>query len=226
MKAVVLAAGEGKRMRPLTLKTPKPLLKISGKPIIDYVLESLSGEIDEVVIVVGYLGNQIKNYIGPKNRHMKVKYVTGSNKGSAYSLIAAKKHLKNQRFLVVQGDEIPHPRDIKNCLAKNFSVLVFESKNPSAHGIGYLSKDGSLAKIIEKPQKPKSNLGVNGVMVLNSDIFNYQPQLMRGEYYLSTMVGRFVLDHKVYPVEAEGSIGDITAPSDLNRAGKILQARL
>ena len=225
MKAVILAAGEGERMRPLTLKTPKPLLKVNGKPIIDYVLESLGPEIDEVIIVVKYLGSQIKKYIGKKNRDRSIRYVLGSDKGSAYSFMAAKKYLGNERFLFVYCDEIPNPTDIKNCLARDLSILVFKSQNPQANGIAYLRKDGTIKRIVEKPKNPKFDLAVDGVMVLNTDIFNYTPEITGGEYYLSTMVGLFVRDHKVFPVNARSFIGDITTPHDLVRVGNILKTR-
>jgi NDP-sugar pyrophosphorylase family protein len=225
MKVVILAAGEGVRMRPLTLKTPKPLLKVNGKPIIDYVLESLPSEITEVIIAVKYLGSKIKKHVGKKNRGMIIRYVAGSDKGTAYSFMAAKKYLKNERFLFVYGDEIPNPYDVKNCLAKDLSILVFKSQNPQVNGIAYCRKDGTIRKIIEKPKNPKSNLAVNGVMVLNTDIYNYKPTLTRGEFYFSTMVGLFVNDHKVIPIKAKDFIGNITTPTDLIRAGKILLAR-
>lgn len=225
MKAVILAAGEGKRMMPLTLKTPKPLLKVNGKAIIDYVLESFTPEIDEVIIVVKYLGNQIKKHIGKENRSKRIKYVLGSVKGTAYSFIAAKKYLKNERFLFVYGDEIPNPRDVKNCLSKDLSVLVFKSKNPRANGIAYLRKDCTIKKIVEKPKKPKSDLAVDGVMVLNTNIFDYAPAFTNNEYYFSTMVGSFVHEHKVHSVKAINFIGDLTTPQDLERVGNILKSR-
>ncbi|MCX6704105.1 MAG: nucleotidyltransferase family protein [Candidatus Woesebacteria bacterium] len=225
MKAVILAAGMGERMRPLTLKTPKPLLKVNGKPIIDYALESFPPEITEVIIAVKYLGSKIRRHVGKKNRGMIVRYVLGSDKGTAYSFMAAKKYLKNERFLFVYGDEIPDKTDVANCLKKDLSILTFKSKNPQVNGIAYLSKDGSIRKIVEKPKSSKSNLGVDGVMVLNTDIFKYMPKLSRGEFYLSTMVGLFVRSHKVFPVKAKNFIGDIASPADLIRTGKILLAR-
>lgn len=225
MKAVILAAGKGLRMRPLTLKTPKPLLKVNGKPIIDYILDSFPPEIDEVIIAVNYLGGKIKKYLGRKNQGLTIRYVLGPIKGSAYSFMAAKKYLNNERFIAVNGDEIIDPVDVANCLSKNFSILSFESKTPQIHGIAYLRKDGSIKKIIEKPKKSKSTLGVNGLMVLNTDIFNYKPKATRDEFYLSTMIGLFARDHKLFPVMVKRSIGDITSPGDLVRAGKILKAR-
>ena len=141
MKAIILCAGKGVRMGSLTAKTPKPLLKVNGIPIIDYVLDSLPEEIDEIIIVVKYLGKQIKKYIGHEYNGKKVSYVTGSDKGNAYSFLATKTLLDNERFLVVYGDEIPSSVNVKRCLAEDLSVLTFN------FGV----KDG--------------------VMVLNTDIF-------------------------------------------------------
>ena len=225
MKAVILAAGEGKRMSPLTLQTPKPLLEVNGRPIINYVLESFTPEIDEAIVVVKYLGGQIKKHIGKKYRGMSIRYVLGSDKGNAYSFMAAEKYLKNERFLTVYGDEIPDPEDVKNCLAKDLSILVFESQNPRAHGIAYPRKDGTIKRIVEKPKNPTSNLGVDGLMVLNTNIFNYPPTFTKSEYYFSAMAGSFVHDHKVFFVKARDFVGDLTTPDDLVRVGNILRKR-
>lgn len=225
MKAIILAAGKGVRMQPLTLKTPKPLLKVNDKPIIDYILESFPPEIDEVIIVVKYLAAQIKRYLGKKNPGMKIKYVWGSDKGSAYSFIATKKHLKNERFLVVNGDELTDFVDITNCLSEDLSILVFRQINPRLSGMANLRKDGSIRKIIEKPDRTKSILAVNGVMVLNTDIFNYTPELTKGEFYFSSMINHFARDHKLFPVKLKRTIIDIGTPNDLIRAGNTLKSR-
>ncbi len=212
-------------MRPLTLNTPKPLLKVNGKPIIDYVLESFPPEIDEVIVVIKYLGWRIKKHINKKNRGLRVRYALGSDKGTAYSFMAAKRYLRNERFLLVYGDEIPDPHDIKNCLTHDLSILVFKSQNPRTNGIAFLKDDGTIKNILEKPKNPKSDLAMDGVMVLNTDIFTYTPILTKGEYYLSTMVGLFVRDHRVFPVQAKNFIGDLTSPHDLIRVGEMLKAR-
>ena len=182
-------------------------------------------EIDELIVVTKYLGGQIKDFIGPQNRHMKVRYANGSDKGTAYSFMSARKYLRDERFLVVTGDDIPSREDIMNCLAKNLCILVFKPQDFRVCGMAYQRKDGSIWKIIEKPKISKSKLAIAGVMVLSTDIFNYKPVLERGEYYLSSMVGRFAKDHKVFPVMANGFIGEITAPGDLVRVGDILKAK-
>jgi len=130
-------------MMPLTAKTPKPLLKVKGKALIDYVLESLPSEVNEIIIVTKYRGNQIRMHVGGDYRGREVKYVEGSDKGNAYSFRATRKYLNNERFLLIYGDEMPTPENVKRCVAKNLSVLVFGPK----------TKDG--------------------VMVLNTDIFDY-----------------------------------------------------
>lgn len=224
MKAVILAAGKGTRMRPLTLNTPKPLLKVNGKPILDYILESFPQEIDEVIIPVKYLGSQIKKHIGNRWHGMQVRYVRGSDKGSAYSFMAARKYLKNERFLLVNGDELTDRVDITNCLKKEFSILVFRTEKPNQSGITSLRKDGTVEKIVEKPFKTNSVLAANGVMVLNTDIFNYAPEIVKGEFYLTGMVSDFAGDHKLFPVKLKKTIIAISSPGDLIRAEKILSS--
>lgn len=223
MKAIILAAGQGRRMLPLTLKTPKPLLEVNDKPIIDYILEAFPPEIDEVIVIVRYFGEQIKSHLGSENHGRKMRYVLGSPKGTAYSFMAAKKYLKNERFLIMYGDDLPQLADIENCLAKELSILVYEPANPSACGMAYLRADGTIRKIIEKPKKTTSKLAVSGLMVLNTDIFDYQPSLAKGEFYFSLLADSFVRNHKVFPVSTTSFIGEITTPKDLIRAGKILK---
>lgn len=225
MKAVILAAGEGIRMRPLTLETPKTLLEINGKAIIDYIFESFPNEITEFIVVINYLGKKIEKHLSTINNGKRVNFIKGSNKGSAYSFLATKNNLKKERFLLVQGDELISGVDVRSCLKNELSILTFETKNPSVCGIAYLKKDGSIKKIIEKPKSSKSKIAVNGLMVLNTDIFNYTPKSQKGEYFFSSMVAQFIKDHKVYPVKSRGSIFDITSPSDIDRASKILKRR-
>ncbi len=225
MKAVILAAGEGKRMRPLTLKNPKPLLLVNKKPIIDYVFEAFPREIDEVIVVVKYLGHKIKKYLGKAHKGKKIKYAQGSDLGTAYSFLAAKKYLSNEKFLFIYGDEIPNPRNVEKCLNGRLNILVFRSDTPEKHGIVYLRKDRTVGKIVEKPKKTKSHIAIDGIMVLNTDIFNYSPKKNNGEYYFSSMVGSFVKDHRVFPVYSADFIGDLTSPADLKRVGKALRFR-
>lgn len=223
MQAIILAAGEGKRMRPLTLTTPKPLLKVKGKPIIEHIIESMPLEVTEIIIVVRYLGEKIKGYLGDSFGGKRIVYVDGCGEGTARDFLLTKNFVKSNRFLVVYGDELPRREDIVNCLRKELGVLVFKPSNPRANGIVVLNADGTVRSIIEKPKNPRSDLAIDGVMVLDKNIFGYEPvSNNEGEYYLTSLVDKFAKEYKVYPVMSVGLIGDITTLADLDRVGKML----
>jgi len=191
MKCVILASGSGERMKPLTNFIPKPLLEVNRKALIDYVLESLPEEIDEIIISVKHLGNQIKKHIGREYKGKKVRYVMGSSKGNAYSFINTRKFFdleKGERFLLIYGDEIPYPENVKRCLKKELSVLFYK---PSFF-------------------KPYTK---DGVMVLNTDIFENIP-ILTGSEHFSIMLDWFMENHKVAKVKARHFVGEINTPED------------
>src|SRR3989338_4680853 len=101
MKIVIFAAGEGVRMRPLTLTKPKPLLAYQGKTNLDHLFDRLPAEIDEAIITVKYLGQQIKDYCGTEFHGRRVHYVEGSSEGNALGFLAAKSFFsEGERFAV------------------------------------------------------------------------------------------------------------------------------
>lgn len=113
MQAVILAAGVGIRMRPLTETVPKPLLKVAGKPLIEYTLAALPNEIDEVIIVIGYLGEQIIKHFGESFDGKKIRYVKQKNlEGTARALFEAREFITD-RFLVLMSDDIYSKNDIE-----------------------------------------------------------------------------------------------------------------
>lgn len=226
MKVVILAAGEGQRMRPLTLKTPKPLIRVGGKTVLDHIFETLPPEIDEAIIAVKYLGEQIKEYCGKVFHGRPVTYVDGSEKGTAYSFLAAKPHLRDESFLFVYGDELPRSEDIKNCLSYPLSILCWEVDDPWNHGIAVLRPDGTIAEIEEKPAHPKSRLLSDGVMVLNSKIFSYAPEKgAKGEFNFTDMLNHFVKEEKVKAVISKAPAGGFSTPADIERIENILIKR-
>lgn len=190
MKAIILAAGMGERMMPLTIRTPKPLLKVKGKALIDYVIESLPSEIDEIIVVVWWLAEKIRKHIKKNYKEKNIRFVKGSEKGNAFSFMATRPYLQDERFLLIYGDEIPNPKNVERCLAENLSVLTY-------------------------------NFGINdGVMVLNTDIFNYPPL---DNVNFSRMLDLFIWDHNVVCIEAEDFVGEINTPKDLERVKKCLK---
>ena len=223
MKAIILAAGKGVRMRPLTHETPKTLLKIKGKPIIEHIFNALPKEISEVMVVVKYLGDQIKNYLGTEFGGRKISFAEGSDKGTAYSFLATKSFINKERFLLLNGDEFPSTADIANCLKKDLSVITFQSYNSLAHGMVLLKSDRTILEVVEKPESWPTDIAVGGIYVLNEKIFNHQPTPnSKGEYYFSSMLSQFVKDYRVWPVPSIKFIGDVTTPNDIKRIEGLL----
>lgn len=225
MQVVILAAGEGTRMRPLTNDTPKPLLKIGGKALLDWIFEALPDEIDEAIIAVKYLGEKIKSYCGDNFHGRHIIYTEGSDKGTAYSFLPTRPHLRDDRFLFIYGDEFPLSEDVKNCLSHQASILCWEVSDPWNHGVANLRADGTIEMIEEKPKRPRSNLLSNGVMVLNKKIFDYTPEKAgKTEYFFTDMVNKFVHDDKVMAVISKRGIGGISTSADMERVEKILKS--
>ena len=184
MKAIVLAAGEGKRMLPLTLTLPKPLLLIGGKTVLDYIFGAFPEEITEAVMVVRYLGEKIKAHCGEVFHGRPVRYAEGSEKGNAFSFLAAKPYVdKNERVMVLYADEIPSAENMKKCLSHEYSWLCKETARPKAAGVVKLRADGTIEEIVEKSENPPSHLAAIGLMVLPGKVFYYEPvRNLNGEY--------------------------------------------
>ncbi|MBU1180095.1 nucleotidyltransferase family protein [Patescibacteria group bacterium] len=227
MKAIILAAGEGRRMRPLTLNKPKPLLRVRGKTILEHIFEALPKEIDEVIVVVKYLGKQIEDFLDDKFTDKKKTFVLGSDLGSAYSLLAAKPFIgASGRFVVIHGDDLPSKNEITECLKHESSILVCESCEPQNCGIIQLKSDGSLEKICEKTPEPKSNKVLSGVMVFRQEIFNCQPLSEQGgEYFLTSLINQYAKSFPVYPVYT-GACRQFSSPGDLKTVEEVLNQRL
>jgi glucose-1-phosphate thymidylyltransferase len=228
MKAIILAAGKGVRLRPYTHLTPKPLLKINGKRIIDYTLSILPEEIDEIIIVVGHRKWRIKQHLGSSYKGKKITYISqGDKRGTAHALYLCKPYLrKKERFLVVFGDDIYVGADLKRCIQYPLSILAAEVENPSAFGVLRFNKDHHLEEIVEKPKdNPPSNLVVCGVFVLSHKIFKYKMQAIDNkEFGLPQTIMKIAKNHPIKIVKASFWL-PIGYPKDLKKAKEIMFAK-
>lgn len=130
MQAVVLAAGKGARLRPITNTTPKPLIDIHGKPLIEHVLDALPKDVDELFIVVNHLRDQIIERLGNTWNEIPIQYVIQEPlSGTAGALWLLRTHLKN-RFLVVNSDDLYAKEDLEELTKHDRSILVFEGDKP------------------------------------------------------------------------------------------------
>ncbi|MFA5997341.1 MAG: nucleotidyltransferase family protein [Candidatus Paceibacterota bacterium] len=225
MKAVIFAAGEGKRLRPLTLERPKPLVEVAGKPLIQHIWEVLPGVIDEVVVVVGYKSEMLRDFLGDEFLAKKVTYVKQDKPlGTADALYLCKSHLENEdKFLLMYADDL-HGRDgINRCLEHDMALLVHFVDDPRSFGVVVPNPDGTIRCIDEKPEYPKSNLAVTGVYVLTPEIFNYESTRVRnGERFLTDMIEEYIRHNPMHIVESDFWV-PIGYPHDIEHAEEILR---
>jgi NDP-sugar pyrophosphorylase family protein len=223
MQCVILAAGKGTRLRPLTENTPKPLVKVAGKSLLDHIVGALPSSVDELIIVTGYLGEQIKEHCGEVFHGRRVTYVEQlEQKGTAHALWLCKDLLKG-RFLFMFADDLHGPSDIARATSYTRSMLTLTTDTPEKFGIVVRHPDGTLAEMIEKPEHAPSNLASTGVMVLDDNIFKYDPLLgeLNGEYYLTGVIREYARDYPIAVVEQSLWI-PIGYPEDIEKAEKIL----
>ncbi|MBU1293149.1 NTP transferase domain-containing protein [Patescibacteria group bacterium] len=223
MQAVILAAGEGKRMRPLTLDTPKPLIEINGKPIIEYIIDALPEEVDEVIVVVGYKGEMIRERLGDSYAGRRIQYVhQWMPAGTAHALSIARPLLKG-RFLFMYGDDIHGAEALMEATKHPYSLLAAPHAEPSKFGVIERHEDGTLKQLVEKPENPASNLVSTGGIMLDERIFDYPaPRHESGEYFLTDPVASLGKDHPIMVIEQPLWI-PVGYPEDIGRAEEILK---
>ena len=193
MKCIILAAGEGIRMKPLTNNIPKPMLKVAGKPILEHILNSMPDKVNQVILVVGYLRQQIQEYFGNNFGRIKINYVVQNGKLGTYHALELCKDMldEDEKFIVTYADDLHGVENFKKCAeSKNCSILTLEAQDPSKFGVVEVDNSGAVVGIEEKPKNPKSNLVSTGVLVLDKNIFNYPANKhTNGEYYLTDSIG-------------------------------------
>lgn len=224
MKAVILAAGEGVRMRPLTLDTPKPLLKIAGVPIIERLIAQLPEKVNELIVVIGYLGEKIQNYLGDEFLGRKIKYVWQKERHGTYHAIEQTRHLlNNESFAAFFTDDILDQKTIHELLEHPLAVVTAEVPDPRPFGVIVFNPDGTIADIEEKPEIPKSNSVLTTAYALTPQIFKYAPTPhSSGEFYLSHALSKMAKEHPIRVVKAKMWL-PIGKPEDILKAEAVLK---
>jgi len=184
MKAVILAAGKGKRLRPITSTRPKPMIPIAGKPLVEYTILGLKkAGIDNVLLVVGYKQEIIRNYFknGLDRFDLKIDYVTqNEHLGTAHAFSFAKEFVSNEPLLMMYGDIFVDSQIFFDIIkkyndSKNEGLIsLIEVENPQEYGIITLDKNGYVIKITEKPN-PNLNVG----NLANAGIYIFDPLIFK-----------------------------------------------
>lgn len=226
MQCVILAAGKGTRLRPLTENIPKPLVQVAGKSLLDHIVEALPSAIDELIIVTGYLGEKIRTHCGETFHGKKVTYVHQEEQnGTARALWLCKDLIKG-RFLFLFADDIHGKNDLARATSYSRSLLVASVDKPEKFGIVVRKPDGTLDQMIEKPEHAPSNCASTGAMVLDKHIFEFEPETsLNGEYYLTEVIERYAKEYPIAVVEQNMWI-PVANIDDVEAANKLLTSKM
>ena len=168
MKLIIPMAGMGKRMRPHTLTTPKPLIKIAGKPIVQRLIEdiatSVEEPIEEVGFVIGNFSDQVKANLLEIADSMEIKgkiYVQNEPLGTAHAIYQAKEMLSG-KVIVAFADTL-FITDTQFKLDSDAVIWTKKVDNPQAYGVVILDENNKVKAFVEKPQEPVSDLAIIGI---------------------------------------------------------------
>ena len=194
-----MAAGKGTRLRPLTYEIPKPLIPVAGKSIVGRNFEQLPAEISEIVMVIGYLGEKIRDFLGEEAGGRKIRYVRQEGLTGTGGALHACRPVLGERFMVMMGDNIYGRSDMERCLAHRQSLLVKEVSGRFIGGRIRRDRDGRLAAIEEGEHARGRSLVNTGLYVLGREFFDYDlvPLKKGGEFGLPQTLVSVSREHPV-----------------------------
>ncbi|HEX7445884.1 MAG TPA: bifunctional sugar-1-phosphate nucleotidylyltransferase/acetyltransferase [Methanothrix sp.] len=225
MQAIILAAGEGSRMRPLTAKMPKVMLPIAGRPLLEHIiLRARAAGLDSFVLVVGYGADAVRSHFGDGSRlGVRIDYAVQDRQlGTGHALMAAESQA-DDRFMVLNGDVLPDVESLREMASGGMAVSAIKVDDPKRYGV-FVQEEGIFRSVVEKSDNPPSNLANAGIYLFNRSIFydlRALPLSERGEYELTDALNRAAANEPIRIVELESWL-EIGRPWDILAANEIL----
>ena len=224
-QAVILAAGEGQRLRPFTVTKPKVMLSVADKPILQYVVESLAQSgIRRLVIVVGYRREQIFDYLGSGEQFgADIVYITQERQlGTAHALAQARDAVKDE-FLVLPGDNLITADTIAQFVnIKPNAVLMKKVDNTVRYGV--VTTEGSMVKdIVEKPKEAMGNMVNTGIYAFNREFFDFIGEELDIPDVLNNMLAQ---GQAINAQETVGTWLDVVYPWDILSLNEVILQRI
>ena len=220
MKAVILAAGEGKRLRPFTMSRPKGMITVGNRPILEYIVEALvSNGVKDIIMVVGYRRDTIMlHFQDGKKFDASIEYVIQEKPlGTAHALSLAGPRLNGEDFLIVAGDNMIDAQLITDLLAKRsgLTMVVAESESPSKYGVVKMEGD----RIVGLVEKPEIQIGD----IINTGIYYFPHKMVelfnmpafRKELGITQLLSGMVSEVEIRAVKSIGRWNDAVYPWDL-----------
>ena len=234
MQAVVPAAGEGTRLRPLTDDKPKGLVEVADRPLLAHGFDRLIElNVDRIVVVIGYRVQQIRDHFGPSYRGTPLRYVTQENRlGLAHAILQAEPHI-NDEFLVYNGDNVIQGtlQPVVDAYGRSDAdavLLVEDATRETASETGVVTTDdrGTVTGLVEKPDDPPSTLVTTGVYLLPRSIFEDCRAIApsdREEYELVDAIDRLRRrGGTIQTVTLDGWRCNVNTPNDVEEATRKL----
>jgi dTDP-glucose pyrophosphorylase len=233
MQAVLLAAGRGMRMGPLTMACPKPLLQVAGRPLIEHIIRGfVDAGIHDLIVVTGYLGEQLETVLGNGAAlGVRVEYRRQAKaEGTARALLLARDQLAPSPFALSWGDILVQPQFYRQLIARFRSrpcdalLALNEVDDPWQGAAVYVDGSGRVTRIVEKPPPRSSSTQWNnaGVFVFDPIVLEYAARLppsARGEYELPQALAAMVADGRsVLGLPISGYWSDVGTPENLAEA--------
>lgn len=225
MQTIILAGGTGKRVFPLAVNKPKPMLRVLGKPLIRYVIETMKeAGLKRFIVVIGHNGEQIRDYFGDGSRFgVSIDYTVQKEALGMANALETAMDLVEDHFFVVNADDIFQSSLIKKMMRQfeESSAGIVLSCKPVTETwkFGIIQTDGDrVAKFVEKPPKGKepSNLAVVGAYIMTKDIFTYYTHVPVSDHQYEDAIQRFIEDGNfVTAVVYDGFFAGYKFPWDL-----------
>jgi len=220
MKAIILAAWEGSRLKPFTNTIPKPMISIYGKTILEHNLESIYKYVTEITIVVKYKAEMIENYLWNNFKWVPVNYHMQNDENWTWAAI---KWIESDFDLIILNwDSIFNKNDLKAILEyKWYGALVKQVANPEIYGIFKVDNENNIREIVEKPENYVWNLANLWVYKFNSsilEIVKHIPLSKRWEYEITDAINIYVNNYPLKAIEVKKEFIDVWYPWDILNA--------
>jgi len=228
-KVVIMAAGKGIRMLPLTKIIPKPLVKVRGKPFLYYLLKNLTkAGYNDFSIIVGYKSEMIRSFI--EESEFKAEFILQKEQlGTGHAVKQAKDFVNKENFLVVGADNLWSVEDFKRVNINDTLNYItgLKHKNPENYGV-LIPRDGYLKEIIEKPDKYVGDLINTGLYKFSPEIFSALEKIEkspRGEYELTDAITMLAKENKVKIIKIRDYWLDLGKIPDIPKIEGFLKSR-
>lgn len=235
MKGYILAAGEGRRMRPLTANIPKPLLPVAGKPFLEHNIEAMKeAGIKDLILLVGWRAQRIREHFGDgKEFGVRIEYVDQKERLGTAHAIGMVKDKVDSAFLCLYGDVVLTKESVKGLVehhrkVKGNVMALTTVEDPKRYGV-IISEDGVVKDIVEKPEVPESNTINAGAYILEPEIFEAIAETKkspRGEFEITDSFKLLMKKTHLYTHILKGEWIDVARPWDLIEANRILMEDL